>query len=224
MLKVTNLHKNFLDHTIYDGFDLSINKGEVFALIGPNGIGKTTLIRIILGLDKKYSGNIDLDGFKIGYSPETPRFPGILTGMELLQLIQNAHKSDDDLEELMKKVGLNPKNETKVSQYSKGMIQRLAVAQSLIGNPDLILLDEPSSGLDFFGQMAMQELIKSLKTSDKSIVLNSHLLFDVEQVCDRGVIIMGPTSFKYFTREDFKEKSLANIFIDFGREVNYESR
>lgn len=224
MLKVTNLHKNFLDHTIYDGFDLSINKGEVFALIGPNGIGKTTLIRIILGLDKKYSGNIDLDGFKIGYSPEIPRFPGILTGIELLQLIQNAHKSDDDLEELMKKVGLNPKNETKVSQYSKGMIQRLAVAQSLIGNPDLILLDEPSSGLDFFGQMAMQELIKSLKSSDKAIVLNSHLLFDVEQVCDRGVIIMGPSSFKYFTRKDFKEKSLANIFIDFGREVNYESR
>ena len=224
MLKVTDLDKKFDDHIIYKGFDLEINKGEIFALIGPNGIGKTTLIRMILGLDKEYAGNIYSNGFKIGYSSETPNFPEILTGMEVLELIQDAHGSDDNLEDLMKKVGLDPLNKTKVGKYSKGMIQRLAVAQSLIGNPDLILLDEPSSGLDFFGQIAMQELIKSLKSSDKAIVLNSHLLWDVEQICDRGVIIMGPDSCRYFTRDDFKEKSLADIFMDFGREIGYEPR
>lgn len=224
MLKVSELHKNFDDHIIYNGFNLNINKGEIFALIGPNGIGKTSLIRMILGLDRDYLGNIDYNGFNIGYSPETPSFPESLTAMELLELIKNAHGTSDDLEDLMRKVGLDPANKTKLSKYSKGMIQRLAVAQSLIGNPDIILLDEPSSGLDFFGQMVMQDLIKSLKSSDKAIVLNSHLLWDVERICDRGVIIMGPDSFKYFTRDDFKEKSLADIFIDFGREVNYDPR
>lgn len=224
MLKVTDLDKKFDDRIIYKGFDLEIHKGEIFALIGPNGIGKTTLIRMILSLDKDYAGNIDSNGYKIGYSPETPSFPEILTGMEVLELIKNTHGSDDNLKDLMRKVGLDPFNKTKVGKYSKGMIQRLTVAQGLIGNPDLILLDEPSSGLDFFGQMAMQELIKSLKSSDKAIVLNSHLLWDIEQICDRGVIIMGPDSFKYFTRDDFKEKSLADIFMDFGREIGYEPR
>ena len=224
MLKVSDLHKKFDDHIIYNGFNLDINKGEIFALIGPNGIGKTSLIRMILGLDKDYSGNIDYNGFKIGYSPETPTFPEILTGMELLELIKNAQGTSDDLEDLMRKVGLDPANKTKLGKYSKGMIQSLAVAEIIIVNPDIILLDEPSSGLDFFGQMAMQDLIKSLKSSDKAIVLNSHLLWDVERICDRGVIIMGPDSFKYFTRNDFREKSLADIFIDFGREVNYDPR
>lgn len=224
MLKVSDLHKKFDDHIIYNDFNLDINKGEIFALIGPNGIGKTSLIRMILGLDKDYSGNIDYNGFKIGYSPETPSFPEILTAMELLELIKNAQGTSDDLEDLMRKVGLDPANKTKLGKYSKGMIQRLAVAESLIGNPDIILLDEPSSGLDFFGQMAMQDLIKSLKSSDKAIVLNSHLLWDVERICDRGVIIMGPDSFKYFTRDDFREKSLSDIFIDFGKEVNYDPR
>lgn len=224
MLKISNLCKNFKDQVIYNGFDLEINKGEIFALIGPNGIGKTTLIRMILALDNDFSGVIDHGEFKLGYSPETPEFPGILTGLEVLEMIKNAHGSDDDLKSLMEKVGLDHDNKTKLKNYSKGMVQRLAVAQSLIGDPDIILLDEPSSGLDFFGQMAMQDLIKSLKSSDKAIVLNSHLLWDVEQICDRGVIIMGPDSFKYFTREDFKEKSLADIFMDFGGEIGYDPR
>lgn len=88
MLKVSELHKNFDDHIIYNGFNLDINKGEIFALIGPNGIGKTSLIRMILGLDRDYLGNIDYNGFKIGYSPETPSFPEILTAMEFLELIK----------------------------------------------------------------------------------------------------------------------------------------
>ena len=222
MLRVKNLNKKFDKKIIYENLNLELKKGEIFALIGPNGIGKTTLIRMMLGLDRAYEGEISKGQYKIGYSPETPDFPGILTGKEFLDLIKYHHESDDNIDELMNKVGLNPANNTKILNYSKGMLQRLAVAQSLIGNPDIILLDEPSSGLDFFGQMAMQDLIKTLKSSDKAILLNSHLLYDVEKIADRGVIIMGSSDFKEFSRDDFKEKSLGQIFLDFAKEIGYE--
>lgn len=222
MLTIKNLNKKFDKKIIYENLNLELKQGEIFALIGPNGIGKTTLIRMMLGLDKDYEGEIDKGQNKISYSPESPNFPEILTGKEFLELIKYNHKSDDNIDQLMKKVGLNPDNKTKISNYSKGMLQRLAVAQSLIGNPDIILLDEPSSGLDFFGQMAMQDLIKGLKTSDKAILLNSHLLYDVGKIADRGVIIMGPNNFKKFSKEDFKEKTLEKIFLDFAKEIGYE--
>ncbi|WP_297281745.1 ABC transporter ATP-binding protein [uncultured Anaerococcus sp.] len=223
MLTVKNLNKNFGTHVIYKDLNIDIKSGEIFALIGPNGIGKTTLIRMILGLDSDFDGSINRGKYKIGYSPETPKFPEILTGNEFLDLIKYHHGSDDDINGLMKKVGLDPTNMTKISNYSKGMLQRLAVAQSLIGDPDIILLDEPSSGLDFFGQMAMQDLIKSLKSSDKAILLNSHLLYDVEKISDRGLIIMGSENFKEFSRDDFKEKTLPQIFLNFAKELGYES-
>ena len=222
MLTVKNLNKKFDKKIIYKNLNLELKKGEIFALIGPNGIGKTTLIRMILGLDDDFTGEIENNQHKIGYSPETPNFPEILTGKEFLELVKYHHGSDDNIVELMKKVGLNPENNTKILNYSKGMLQRLAVAQSLIGNPDIILLDEPSSGLDFFGQMAMQDLIKSLKSSDKAILLNSHLLYDVEKIADRGLIIMGSNNFKDFSRQDFKEKTLSQIFLDFAKEIGYE--
>lgn len=222
MLTIKNLNKKFDKKIIYENLNLELKKGEIFALIGPNGIGKTTLIRMMLGLDKDYEGEIDKGQNKISYSPESPNFSEILTGKEFLELIKYHHKSDDNIGQLMKKVGLDPDNRTKILNYSKGMLQRLAVAQSLIGNPDIILLDEPSSGLDFFGQMAMQDLVKGLKTSDKAILLNSHLLYDVGKIADRGVIIMGPSNFKKFSKEDFKEKSLAQIFLDFAKEIGYE--
>lgn len=222
MLTVKNLNKKFDEKIIYQNLNLELKKGEIFALIGPNRIGKTTLIRMMLGLDRAYEGEISKGQYKIGYSPETPDFPEILTGKEFLDLIKYHHGSDDNIDELMKKVGLNPANNTKILNYSKGMLQRLAVAQSLIGNPDIILLDEPSSGLDFFGQMAMQDLINDLKSSDKAILLNSHLLYDVEKIADRGLIIMGPNSFKKFSRDDFKDKPLSQIFLDFAKEIGYE--
>lgn len=222
MLTIKNLNKKFDKKIIYENLDLELKKGEIFALIGPNGIGKTTLIRMMLGLDTDYEGEIDKGQNKISYSPEFPNFPKILTGKEFLELVKYHHGSDDNIDQLMKNVGLDPDNKTKIINYSKGMLQRLAVAQSLIGNPDIILLDEPSSGLDFFGQMAMQDLIKGLKTSDKAILLNSHLLYDVGKIADRGVIIMGPNNFKKFSKEDFKEKSLAQIFLDFAKEIGYE--
>ena len=177
---------------------------------------------MMLGLYDDFTGEIENNQHKIGYSPETPNFPEILTGKEFLELVKYHHGSDDNIVELMKKVGLNPENNTKILNYSKGMLQRLAVAQSLIGNPDIILLDEPSSGLDFFGQMAMQDLIKSLRSSDKAILLNSHLLYDVEKIADRGLIIMGANNFKDFSRQDFKEKTLSQIFLDFAKEIGYE--
>lgn len=122
---------------------------------------------------------------------------------------------------LMEKVGLSLKD-TRVKNYSKGMKQRLAVAQALIGDPDLLLLDEPSAGQDFLGQQQMQDLIAELKKDKKGILLNSHLLYDVEKVADRGIIIMNEKICRGFTRDDFKKISLADMFLELAKEVRYE--
>ena len=228
MIEIKNLEKAFANKKIFNNLNLQVKKGEVFALIGPNGIGKTTLMRLILGWDRDYEGQINKNnGIKISYSPETPDFPKILTGRKVLEYYMEARgmEKTDYTEEsriLMEKVGIELKRDTKVENYSKGMLQRLGVAQALIGHPDLLLLDEPSAGLDFFGQQEMQKIINELKEDGKAVILSSHLLYDVEKVADRGYIIMNENKVRAFTREDFKDISLADMFMDLAREVNYE--
>lgn len=229
LIKIKNMEKSFGNNLLYKNLNLELNEGEVFALIGPNGVGKTTLMRIILEWDKIFKGEIiRKDNISIGYSPEIPDFPQILKGVEVLEFfmeVRGYEKEERKIEarKLMNLVGLSLDKDTEVKNYSKGMKQRLAVAQSLIGDPDLLLLDEPSAGLDFFGQIQMQKLISELKSRNKTILLNSHLLFDVEKVCDRGIIIMGNENYKYFDKKDFKHKSLSDMFLDLAKEANYES-
>ncbi len=228
VLKIENVKKSFGEKILFTNLNLEIEKGEVFALIGPNGVGKTTLMRLLLGWDKDYEGEIFRKaGIKIGYSPETPEFPQILTGQQVLEHYMEVRGMDkasykEESKMLMEKVGLPLGRDTLVKNYSKGMKQRLAVAQSLIGNPDVLLLDEPSSGLDFFGQQQMQILIGQLKDEGKAILLNSHLLFDVEQVADRGYIIMNEKTGRSFVKEDFKETRLSDMFMEIAEEANYE--
>lgn len=199
---------------LYENMNISIKKGEIFALIGPNGVGKTTLMRMILGWDHDYTGAIKKDDFtKISYSPECPDFPGCLTGKELLDLFIEIQKSHDDSSALLEKVGLQANDATTIQNYSKGMKQRLGVAQALIGSPDLLLLDEPTAGLDYLGQRQMTDLFQAFKREGKTIILNSHLLLDVEQICDRGVIIIGPGLVRCFSREDLEDQSLGEMFL-----------
>lgn len=199
---------------LYENMNISIKKGEIFALIGPNGVGKTTLMRMILGWDHDYTGAIKKDDFtKISYSPECPDFPGCLTGKELLDLFIEIQKSHDDSSALLEKVGLQANDATTIQNYSKGMKQRLGVAQALIGSPDLLLLDEPTAGLDYLGQKHMTDLFLAFKREGKTIILNSHLLLDVEQICDRGVIIIGPGLVRCFSREDLEDQSLGEMFL-----------
>lgn len=194
MLRLENVTKTYKDKTVVDGLSLNIDQGEVFALLGANGAGKTTTIKMILGLTKTTSGNIKIaDDAKIGYSPETPYFPPYLTAMEVMRYyagleVDKSKKDKKYLGKLLETVGLED-SKTKVKDYSKGMIQRLALAQALITDPDILILDEPTAGLDALGRKHNLELMKKMKEAGKTIIINSHILHDIEAICDRGIIM-----------------------------------
>lgn len=194
MLKLENVTKKYKKKTVVDNLSLSINKGEVFALLGANGAGKTTTIKMILGLAKVSDGKISIEeGKKIGYSPETPYFPPYLTAMEVMSYYagiegDKSKKDKEYLKGLLEITGLED-TKTKVKDYSKGMVQRLALAQALISDPDILILDEPTAGLDALGRKHNLELLKKLKEKGKTIIINSHILHDIEAICDRGVIM-----------------------------------
>lgn len=194
MLRLENVTKKYKNKTVVDNLSLSIEGGEVFALLGANGAGKTTTIKMILGLAKVSEGNITIEeGKKIGYSPETPYFPPYLTAMEVMKYYagiegDKTKKDKEYLKSLLDIAGLED-TKTKVKDYSKGMIQRLALAQALISDPDILILDEPTAGLDALGRKHNLELMKNLKEQGKTIIINSHILHDIEAICDRGVIM-----------------------------------
>lgn len=226
MIKIRKLNKSFGDKEIFNNLNLDFKAGKVFALIGPNGAGKTTLMRMVLGWEKDYEGEIIYDeNLSLGYSPETPYFPEILTGRQVLNYymeVRGVDKKTCEIESLrlMKEVGLDIKKDTLVKNYSKGMRQRLGVAQALIGDPDVIFLDEPSAGLDFFGQQEMQALISKLKAQGKTIILNSHLLYDVEKVADYGYLFIDSHTFRHFDKSEFDKESLADMFINTAKGVH----
>lgn len=219
MLECIGLKKSYNEKTVVNELSFSVNKGEVFAFLGSNGAGKTTTIKMILGLVKKDSGEIITDDdILIGYSPETPYFPPFLTGYEVLDYyakIQKIPKStrSTEISGLLETVGLE-NNKTRVRNYSKGMLQRLALAQSLLGDPDLLILDEPTAGLDALGRLEIIQLIGKLKSAGKTIIINSHILNDIERVCDRGIIIKNGEQLGEWNRSDRNEKSLEEIFIE----------
>ena len=194
VLKLENVTKKYKDKTVVDNLSLNIDKGEVFALLGANGAGKTTTIKMILGLAKVSSGNIEIEeGAKIGYSPETSYFPPYLTAMEVMKYYagiegDKTKKDKGYLKSLLDITGLED-TKIKVKNYSKGMIQRLALAQALISDPDILILDEPTAGLDALGRKHNLELLRKLKEKGKTIIINSHILHDIEAICDRGVIM-----------------------------------
>lgn len=182
---------------------LEVYKGEIFGLLGPNGAGKTTTLKIITGLLKPTSGKVTLfSGVspkeareRIGFLPENPVFYQHLTGMELLKFYGSLYGKSHRREELLKRlqsVGLKESIDKRLSGYSKGMVQRIGIAQALIGDPDLLVLDEPLSGLDPIGRKEMKDLIQEVNKEGKTVLFSSHILSDVEAICNRvGIIIEG---------------------------------
>lgn len=186
-------------------FSLSVNQGETFGLLGPNGAGKTTLLKILLGVIRPTSGRAVLFGRpigdraikqRVGYLPENPYFYDFLTAWEFLEFVGGLFqipksKQAKRIPELLDLVGLAQKTAKKkqLRQYSKGMMQRVGMAQALINDPELVFLDEPMSGLDPLGRYQVREIILSLKEQGKTIFFNSHVLTDVEQICDRIAIL-----------------------------------
>lgn len=185
--------------------DLDVYQGETFGLLGQNGAGKTTLLKTLLGIVRPTQGKATLLGKplgdrnvkkRIGYLPENPYFYDYLTGWEILEFTGGLFEIPHSVQkaripELLELVGLSLKDAKKkqLRRYSKGMLQRIGLAQALINDPELVFLDEPMSGLDPLGRYQMRETILSLKRQGKTIFFNSHILSDVEKVCDRVAIL-----------------------------------
>ncbi|WP_193196418.1 ABC transporter ATP-binding protein [Nostoc sp. MG11] len=184
---------------------LKVYKGETFGLLGPNGAGKTTLLKLLLGIIRPTSGQGLLLGKSlgdrsikqhIGYLPENPYLYDYLTGWEFLQLAAGLFQIPKKVQrqripQLLELVGLSQADAQKkqIRRYSKGMLQRVGMAQALINEPKLVFLDEPMSGLDPVGRYQMREIILALKADGKTIFFNSHILSEVEQICDRIAIL-----------------------------------
>ena len=185
------------------GLDLTVNAGEVFGFLGPNGAGKTTTMNVLLGFVPPTSGAAYLFGVdvrqpiarqRIGFLPELTYYYKFLTAEEILRFYAKVFgiprvEADKRIENLIKLVELEHARKRPLKSYSKGMQQRVGLAQALINNPDLLVLDEPTSGLDPLGRMKVREIIQRLKDEGKTVFFSSHELGEVETVCDRVAIV-----------------------------------
>jgi ABC-2 type transport system ATP-binding protein len=185
------------------GLNLKVNQGEVFGFLGPNGAGKTTTMNVLLGFVNASAGDAYLFGVnvrepiarqRIGYLPELTYYYKFLSAEELLRFYAKIFglsrlEADARIDNLLKLVELEHARSRPIKTYSKGMQQRVGLAQALINNPDLLILDEPTSGLDPLGRMKVREIIQRLKDEGKTVLFSSHELGEVETVCDRVAII-----------------------------------
>ena len=203
ILKIKNLNKSFGKNKILKNVSFNVNEGDILGFIGPNGAGKTTTIKMILGLQSIDSGTVTINGYdikknfekaieKVGTIVENPDLYMYLSGYDNLKLISNLYKNVDKkrIDEVIKIVKLETRINDKVSKYSLGMRQRLGIAQALLHKPNLLILDEPTNGLDPEGIKELRDIIKRLATKEKvGVVISSHNLSELESFCNKIVII-----------------------------------
>jgi ABC-2 type transport system ATP-binding protein len=201
-LAVRGLAKRYGSVEALKGVDLEVGEGELFGLLGPNGAGKSTLVKIAVGLVRASGGTAEVGGERagsraarasLGYLAELFRFPGWYTADEVLELHQRLAGSRGGAAErtrLLELVALTDATKRRVDGMSKGMQQRLGVAQALVGEPRILLLDEPTSALDPVGRRTVRLLLEELRDRGVSVLLNSHLLSEIELVCDRVAILL----------------------------------
>ncbi len=219
ILKCENLNKKFGKKQILKNVSLEVNEGDILGFIGPNGAGKTTTIKMILGLQSIDSGNVYINNYnvkkeyekaieKVGAIVENPDLYMYLTGYENLKLIQNLYKnvSKERINEVVKLVKLNTRINDKVSKYSLGMRQRLGIAAALINKPNLLILDEPTNGLDPEGIKELRDILKKLAQKENvGIIISSHNLSELESFCNKIVIIKNGEIVEENKLSDFKK-------------------
>jgi ABC-2 type transport system ATP-binding protein len=203
VIETRGLRKQFGDKLAVADLSLTVGRGEVFGFLGPNGAGKTTSLKMLLGLIEPTAGQAWVLGrplgdrrgrSRVGFLPEHFRFHDWLTGRELLDFHARLYGMDKPyrtvrIEELLERVDLTDAGDRRVRDYSKGMLQRIGLAQALLNQPELVFLDEPTSGLDPIGRLLVRDIIADLRRGGTSVFLNSHLLGEVEATCDRVVFI-----------------------------------
>jgi len=209
-IEIRGLEKTFVGHLSIGrihalrGVDLAVPSGVLYGFLGPNGAGKTTTLKVLAGLLRPDHGSVSLLGRpagergargRLGFLPESPYFYDYLTGAELLWFFGRLHgMAPQTLREqvpaLLKLVGLETKGGLPLRKYSKGMLQRVGLAQALLNDPDLVILDEPMSGLDPIGRREVRDLILSLKAQGKTVFFSSHILADAESICDEVAILV----------------------------------
>lgn len=243
ILKCTKLKKQIKSKILVDDISFSINKGDVVGFIGPNGAGKSTIIKLILGLMKLSSGNVEINGYdieknfvkaieKVGAIVENPDLYMYLSGYDNLKITANYYKniSQNRIEDVIKIIGLEKQIKDKVSTYSLGMKQRLAIGEAIINQPELLILDEPTNGLDPAGIHEIRNLVKSLpKRYDCTVLISSHMLSEIELLADDiGILNHGRLLFegsledlKFTAHESgFENDNLEEMFLSMIDEDN----
>ena len=200
VIRTDRLTKRYGDILAVDGLSLEVPRGQIFGLLGPNGSGKTTTMGMLLGLVRPTSGSFTLFDpatehrralSRVGAIVETPSFYPYLSGYDNLAYFQGISGKGDraQVDDVLAQVGLADRAHSRFRTYSLGMKQRLGLAYALLGEPDLLFLDEPTNGMDPAGMAEIRELIRSLGSHDRTVLLSSHLLYEVEQVCDSVAIL-----------------------------------
>jgi ABC-2 type transport system ATP-binding protein len=213
-----------------DRLTLNVRRGETFGLLGPNGAGKTTSQKLFLGLLKPTSGVVRLFGqdptapemrARVGFLPENPYFYTYLTGREFLGFCADLFglhgaAREKRIAELLELVSMTHAADTQLRKYSKGMLQRVGIAQALINDPELVFLDEPTSGLDPLGHRQIGEIIRELKRQGKTLFFNSHIMSDVQEICDRVGILHKGKLVALGTVEELVAtgKTLEDVFVE----------
>ena len=238
MLEIQNLNKSYRRRKIIDNLNMTVYKGDIYGFLGANGEGKTTTIRMITSLIKADSGDIIINGKSvinckneairnIGAMVEAPKFYENMSGYENLELMAKIIPgvSDPDIQNVLDLVGLKDRGRDKFKEYSMGMKQRLGIANALLGDPKLVILDEPSNGLDPYGMKEINNLIVSLvKRFDKTFIISSHLLHEMEGICNRiGILHSGKLCIEGEVRaliNDNKVENLEELFFKKAGEKN----
>lgn len=227
ILKCVDLHKSIGKKEIIKGISFDIKEGEILGFIGPNGAGKTTTIKLIIGLQNFVKGNITINGYdikkdfekaieKVGTIVENPDLYMYISGYDNLKLVANLYKGIDKsrIDEVVKLVGLENRIKDKVSKYSLGMRQRLGIAGAILHKPNLLILDEPTNGLDPEGIKQIRDLIAKLATEEKmAVMISSHNLSEIENVCNKICIIKNGEIVEQSNINDIKKEASEDEYI-----------
>ncbi len=236
ILECQNLCKRFGKKQVLNNVSFEIDAGDILAFIGPNGSGKTTTIKLILGLQKINSGKVLINGYdvekdfikaieKVGAIVENPDTYMYLSGWQNLKLVASCYKNitDDKIREIVEYVGLKNRINDKVSKYSLGMRQRLGIAKALLNDPNVLILDEPTNGLDPEGIKDLRDLLKKLASKGMGILISSHNLAELESFCNKVLIIESGTILEASEVNEFKKNDSKYVFrVSATKELNLE--